>query len=57
MGKIADKILALQHDLDPCRRHDIVFNHQDAHWLLSNGRAPAPVNLAQAGPPTRDLKG
>jgi hypothetical protein len=21
----------LQHDLDPCRGHDVVFDYQDAH--------------------------
>ena len=42
MGEIADKILRLQHDLDSCRCHQIIFNHEDAHRVTfeSAGRTP-----------------
>jgi hypothetical protein len=41
MRQIADKIFALQHDLDPCRGHDVVFDYQNAHRVTfeRGGRA------------------
>ena len=56
MRQVADKVLRLQHDLDPCCRHDLVFDHQHPHRVTFKKAGAQPSKLAQAEPPVRNLE-